>query len=223
MVLLLVHFSPAVPRGQSKDQVVKEGEKLEAVVSGVRANVVVGKVMVQREGLAFPLATDVELKDGDVLISEQDGRAEILLQPGNYLRITANTELHLISTQYDKLRVHLESGGVAFELLKQEKPRFYDTFSYYLIRVTTARSEAMLSESGVYRFNLTKDGPELLVRKGEAQLNNQHVKEKHVGRELGGVTTTGEFDSKIEDAFDSYVERANQLTQLNHQLKKETP
>jgi hypothetical protein len=209
---------------QDNSQDSKQGDKFEATVTGIRSNVVEGEATLERAGYSFELKPDVELKEGDVLKSGSAGRAEILLQPGNYLRMSSNTRLRIVSAHYDRLRVHLESGSLGFELLKMEKPRFTEPVSYYLIRITTARSEAMLAESGVYLVNVAKEDTELHVRKGDAQLNGQRVKEKRVGREVGGITTVSEFDPKQEETFDSWCrERANSLIQVNRQLKKDTP
>jgi len=209
---------------QDNPQDPKESVKLEAVVSGLRSNIVEGEVKVERVGLSFELTPDIELKEGDAVVTGPTGRVEILLQPGNYLRMSANTKLQIVSAQYDKIRLHVDSGVVVCELLKSESPRFYDSFSFYLIRITSPRSEAMLAEPGVYRMNVFKQDTELIVRKGEAQLNGQRVREKRIGREVGSVTSVSEFDPKQEEKFDSWCrERAAELIQVNRQLKKDAP
>ncbi|PWT94586.1 MAG: hypothetical protein C5B55_02430 [Blastocatellia bacterium] len=202
----------------------QQGEKLEAVVKGVWVNVLEGKIELERDGTTAEVTAGFEVHDGDVVESAPDARAEFLLQPGNYLRMSGETRIRFVNTQYDRLRIDLEKGSIACELLKTYESRYFEPFALFLIRVITPQSETLLSDSGIYRFNVLKDVSELIVRKGEAVMNGEKVKEKRIARSVNGVVNVTEFDTKTEQTFDGWCrERGNQLVQINRQLKNETP
>lgn len=200
-------------------------ERLEAIISGVRANVVSGGMFFERDKARFELTPGLELNDGDLLISERGGRAELLLQPGNYLRLNSETRLKVLSTQYDRVRLQLDTGSISFELLKTEAPRYFEADMLFLIRVVTPHAEVIVSQSGITRISVDSSGnTEVAVRKGEAILNGTRVKEKKIARQMTSVISTSEFNSKSEDDFDLWCrERAGELVQLNKSLKKEAP
>src|SRR4029450_439352 len=73
----------------------KELENVDAVLSGIRANAVEGELTCKRRDESFKLEAGVELKEDDQLSSGVASRAEVLLQPGNYLRIGDDTAWRL--------------------------------------------------------------------------------------------------------------------------------
>jgi hypothetical protein len=208
----------------------QEPERPAAVVSGVRANLVEGAMVYQRDEGKFPLEAGLLLKESDWVTSESGSRAELLLQPGNYLRVNEETQFQLLGRQYDQLRFELHKGTVSFELLGHEYDRsgsFFDRLGngYDLIRITTPRSEVLLMQPGIFRLNVATDGrTEIRVRKGEAIINGQLVKAKQTAVEERGAITIGEKGVRIDDAFDSWCrERSGRLIQANRSLQKDVP
>jgi hypothetical protein len=206
----------------------QELENLEGLVKGVQVNVVEGQVSYQREG-TFDLEAGVELKEGDLIKSGKNGRAEILLQPGNLLRIAEDTEVELKGDQYDRIRLRLGRGSISFELLKHELD--LNDFAqrlesgYDLIRVTTPDAEVLALQPGIIRITVGASGStEVAVRRGDAILNGQRVREKRVASIQQGTFKETERDSKQEDSFDIWCRtRAENLIQANKMLKKEAP
>ncbi len=201
---------------------------LEAVVSGVRANMVEGDVFYKRADGTFSLDPGLELEEGDLITSGPSCRAELLLQPGNYLRVSGEAELRLLGEPYDRLRLQLNKGAIGFELVRHDYDRsgsFFDRLEHDLIRVLTPNAEVFLTPPGIVRVNVGADGrTEVVVRKGEALINGQRIKEKRSALEAQGVITISENDPKIEDVFDTWCRgRADELIQANRSLKKDAP
>lgn len=231
LALLLIAPTSVAPQSQSPSPTPQEPtEVFEPIVSGVRANVIEGEVTHRGPEATFDLIQGLELQEGDVVSTSSTGRAELLLQPGNYLRLGANTQLHLIGKAYDRIRLQLDKGTLGFELVKDTEDRrgsFLGPFErgYELIRVITPDSEVLISEPGIFRIDVGADErTKLTVRDGESYVDGQRVKTKQVGTSAHGTVTISRFDPKSEDPFDSWCrERAGKLIQVNHSLKEEAP
>ena len=218
-ILLLVLC--AIAYGQQPDS-------FEGFMAGIRANAVKGEVVYQRSDGKFPLESGLRLEQGDLLRSSKDSYAELLLQPGNYLRMSAATELRIFSDHHDKMRLKLNEGAIVIELLSRENI----AFSWYqieqateLIRVITPDAEVFINRPGIFRINTTAAGrTEVVVREGEAALNGFKVKKKRRAVVASGNVNVSEIDSKLEDNFDAWSrERAGQLVQANKLLKNAAP
>lgn len=205
-------------------------ESFEGFVSGLRSNAVRGQASYKRKDGSFDFEPGLKLEEGDSITTGRDGYAELLLQPGNYLRIGSETDFQIINDSYDKMRLKLNSGSVTFEILSRESGDFTSFYYsraqlYELIRVTTPNGEVFITHTGIFRINAFPGGnTELIVRDGEAIINGRLVKKKRRAVSAGNNVTITEIDKKIEDPFDQWGrERAQQLVQANRTLKKESP
>ncbi len=208
----------------------QELENIPAILSGVRANAVAGGVVYVREDAKFDLESGHELKQGDVVRTGANARAELLLQPGNLLRIGPDTECKFLDDRYDRMKLLLHKGSVSFELLKNDWDDSSDFFEslkqgFELIRIITPGAEIFLTQPGIFRINTDTDGrTELVVRRGEALVDGRRVKEKRVAVVARGSVIINETEVKAEDAFDAWArERAEKLIETNHSLKKDAP
>lgn len=219
ILLVVAALNCATANGQTQ-------EPLEGFMSGIRSNAVKGAVIFQREHGKYPLESGLKLEEGD-FIRTGDGYAELLLQPGNYVRIGSETEFQIFSEQYDKMRLKLHKGTINLEILSRETSnyRWYPMEkATELIRVITPAAEVFINQPGVFRINATAERTEVVVREGEAVLNGHRVKKKRRGVAANGSVTVGEIDSRIEDNFDAWSrERAGHLVQVNKLLKNEPP
>jgi len=201
-------------------------ESFEGFMSGIRANAVKGEVVYQRDDGKFPLESGLKLEEGDFIRSD-NGYAELVLQPGNYLRVGDGTECQIFSEPYDKMRLKLNNGTINLELLSRETSNYW----WYpmeqateLIRVITPDAEVFINHPGVFRINTRAGRTEVVVRDGEAMLNGHRVKKKRRAVAASGSVNISEIDSRIEDSFDAWSrERAAQLVQANKLLKNEPP
>src|SRR5678815_4564937 len=205
--------------------VLGQDESVEGFISGIRANAVKGDVIYQRGDGKFPLESGLKLEQGDFIRSGKASYAELLLQPGNFLRVGADTELELFSDQHDKMRLKLNKGSIVIELLSRDNggfSRYLIDEATELIRVITADAEVFINRPGIFRINTASGGrTEVVAREGETAINGFRVKKKRRAVTANESVTVSEIDTKIEDDFDTWSrERARQLVQANKSLKK---
>ncbi|HJT26922.1 MAG TPA: hypothetical protein VJ784_05870 [Pyrinomonadaceae bacterium] len=202
-----------------------QDESIEGFISGIRANAVKGEVIYQRGDGKFPLESGLKLEQGDFIRSGKASYAELLLQPGNFLRVGADTELEVFSDQHEKMRLKLNKGSIIIELLTRDNggfSRYLIDEATELIRVITSDAEVFISRPGIFRINTTAGGrTEVVAREGEAAINGFRVKKKRRAVTANETVTVSEIDTKIQDDFDAWSrERAKQLVQANKSLKK---
>ena len=205
----------------------QEEETYEGFAHGIRANAVKGEAVYERNEGKFPLEPGLKLEAGDTIKTAPGAYAEILLQPGNYLRTAGDTELQIINDEQDRMRFKLIRGTLILEILSRENmSRYYDDFeARYLIRILTPSSEAFFVDAGIFRLDATAaDRTDLIVRNGVAVIRGQQVKAKHRATASRDSVTLTEIDSKSEDEFDAWArERADTQVRANKALKKTSP
>src|SRR5687768_17521332 len=227
-LLLLLTLATLVVQIWAQDQE-EQIDNIPAVLSGLRANVVEGDVVYVRENAKFNLEADLELKQADTVRTAANARTELLLQPGNLLRVGADTECKLVDDRYDRLKFLLSKGTLSFELLKndwEDTSDFFETLKhgFELIRVITPNAEVLITQPGIFRINVADGRTELVVRRGEAVIDGRRVKEKRAGISTRGSVNVTEVDMKSEDALDVWArERSETLIETNHALKKDAP
>ena len=209
-------------------QRVEKVESFEGFITGIRANAVSGEVIYQHNDGKFPLESNLRLEQGDFIRSSAGAYAELLLQPGNYLRVGGETECLLFSDQHDKMRLKLSHGALIIELLSRETEYYWTHLwadANELIRVITPDAEVFIDRPGVFRINATASGrTELVVREGEAVINGYRIKKARRAVTAHGNVNVTEIDARVEDNFDTWSrERAAQMVQENKLLKKEAP
>src|SRR5689334_11277158 len=129
-------------------------EGFDGLMSGIRANAIRGAVIYQRGQGKFILEPGLRLEEGD-FVRTDDGYAELLLQPGNFLRIGSHSEFQIFSDQHDKMRLKLNRGAISIEILARgNTPSFFYTHDQAneLIRVITPNAEVFITRSGIYQI-----------------------------------------------------------------------
>lgn len=179
-------------------------------------NVVTGNVTVIRKGAKGqqPLMDQDNLESGDVVTTGVDGRVEVLLNPGSYLRVAENSAFELADTSLEGLRVKLLSGSAIIEAVGGDGTEVRLT-------VETPQTSAVIVKHGIYRINVLPTQTEILVLKGRvlAGASAEVVKggKKIVVR--GGQFEIAKLDKKNKDSFDLWSrERAEYLASLNRTL-----
>ena len=207
----------------------QQHESFEGFVRGIRANAIKGDVFYQRGEGKFNLEPGLKLEEGDFIKTESNSYAELLLQPGNYLRVGAESEIQIFSDASDKMRLKLNHGAISLEIVTKdgESSFFYESLShvYELTRIITSNAEVFITRPGIFRINTYKaERTDLVVRDGEAVINGRLVKEKRIGSASSNGVVISEMNSKVDDGFDGWGrERADQLVDANHLLKNESP
>jgi len=218
LIAFIVFLSLGTVAAQEPD------ETFEGFMHGIRANELKGEVVYQREGATFPLEPGLKLEAGDIIRTTANAYAELLLQPGNYLRAAGDTELVIINDDHDKMKFKLNRGSISLEILsKLNLDAAYE--ARYLIRVITPGAGVFIRYPGIFRVTTTSSAQtDLIVRNGSAVIRGQEVKAKRRAEVYKDNLTISEIDPKIEDGFDAWArERADTLVRANKDLKKTAP
>jgi hypothetical protein len=212
-LVLASAFAATIVHGQSRDpRVVK------AVAGGI--NFVSGDVKLQETGQSGwqRLTLKDDLKSGDIVKSGSDGRAEILLNPGSYLRLGFNSEIELTDASLDTLSVKLFKGSAVIEAAGYEDMPL-------AIAVNTPQTTLLIVRRGIYRINITPaNETEVAVKKGRAVVGKGQaavVKSGNVARVGASGVALAKLDKKNLDALDLWSkERADELAKLNERLRR---
>ena len=200
-----------------------EAQNREKYVISAKAggiNQVAGDVTVRREGAKSEqrLTLSDDLKSGDVVSTGVDGRVEVLLNPGSYMRVGAHAEFELTDASLDSLLVNLRQGNAIIEVASADDIKV-------AINIITPQSNVLITKGGIYRFNvLPGETTEIFVRKGRLLLLDKGVEnrvksgQKVVMRQ--GRSEVVKFDKKEQDTLDEWSkERAKTLARANAQLR----
>ena len=215
VLMLAVSFGVVAARAQNRERYV-----VSAKAGGV--NLVTGDVTVRARGSADwrQLMSNEDLVAGDTVKAGSYGRAEVLLNPGSYLRIAENTEFELTDPSLDSLRVKVIKGSAVIEVTGADETKT-------LIEVKTPQSRIMIDRRGVYRINvMSTNRTELLVRKGRAIVSGDlreatTVKDGKMASVSGGQLVVAKFDKRDQDAFDVWSQdRGAALATANSRLSQ---
>lgn len=117
------------------------------------------------------LITD-DLDAGDRVRTAFDGRVEILLNPGSYLRLGGDSEVELSNNSLENLEVRLLRGTAIVEASGADDLDLN-------INISTPHTKLAIVRQGLYRLNVVpENATELIVRKGRVILSDSHTKVK---------------------------------------------
>lgn len=181
-------------------------------------NYVLGTVNVVRtEGKSGQLLKGDKLSIGDRVSTGADGRAEILLNPGSYLRLGANSAFEFKTTDLDDLELMLGSGSAMFEVFATED---------FTVTVNTPKTKFRLIESGIYRVDAGTDGVgTVAVWKGKAIIGDDEkaiVKSGREGTITGATTSIAKFDRDEKGDLEIWSkDRAKELAKVTGRLQRD--
>ena len=212
-LVALVFF--LAPLGQSQN---REKFGISAKAGGV--NDVIGRVMVARVGQAPQLLSNQDdLASGDVVTTGADSHAEVLLNPGSYLRVAENTEFVMMDNSLDNLLIKLVKGSVIVEATGMDGLELR-------INIATDPERLTIVRPGIYRINVQPGTTELLVRKGRVALGSDPRDIVKGGKKLtftGGAAVTAKLSKQDKDEFDDWSKvRGETLARANERLSART-
>jgi hypothetical protein len=133
-----------------------------------------------------------EVKENQVLKTE-DGRAEVLLSPGSFIRMGENSALRMVSTRLTDIRLETLAGSSLIEVAELPKETS--------LSVTIANHTVSFRKNGLYRFDLDPsvvrvyDG-EVLVSDGQQTLTLKKGRKVELDSK---VMVADKFDPKVGD------------------------
>jgi hypothetical protein len=161
-----------------------------------------------------------DLQAGDRVRTDSDGRVEILLNPGSYLRVGGDSEVELSDNSLANLEVRLLRGTAVVEATGVEEAQM-------LINISTPHARLAIDRQGLYRLNvIPNDATVLIVRKGRVILGESHTKIKGGNKVVFSATavsvaklTDDEKKQEKEVAIERWSqERAETLAKANSRI-----
>ena len=183
-----------------------------------------GKVYVLRrdseDGEKGRASMGTQLREGDQLSTMADSRAEILLNPGSYLRINENSEIRAVSTSFSEVRMELLKGSIVVEIGQIDKKE--------PIEILTPNGTLTLSRDALLRIDLVGNETRVSVRQGEVaagSATNRIGRGKAFTLRGGAATDLVKLDKNVAaDSFDVWsFNRAQTLTAANVAALRRTP
>ncbi len=218
--LMFVALALALPANISAQN--REKFIISARAGGV--NAVTGGTSLSRHGNNEwrQLTIKEDLESGDVVKTGTDGRVELLLNPGSYMRVGENSEFELADSSLENLEVRLVRGTAILEVTGVDDEELF-------IGITTPHTRMSIIRRGLYRVSVVPgDNTELIVRKGRVMLEGSHTKVKGGDKVVFNSTSfsvakVGDVDKKDKDALDQWSrERANLLAKENSRVSRRT-
>jgi hypothetical protein len=181
-------------------------------------NYVEGSVSVDGQPVSSNQIGSITLEPGKELAT-QNGKAEVLLTPGVFLRVDSNSAVKLVSPELLNTQVAVERGKAAVEV-----DQIHDQNN---LQVIDAGVTTRLKKTGYYEFNAGTPAVQVFKGKADVQLGNktQEVKGHH---EMTLTTANGEpvtyekpanFDtSKAADGLYNWSQlRSEYLAEANNE------
>lgn len=215
-VAALVLALPLPSYSQNREKFV-----ISAKAGGV--NAVTGRASMRPHGNAEwqQLTIKEDLEAGDIVKTGMDGRVEMLLNPGSYLRVGENSEFELADNSLENLEVRLIRGTAIVEVTGADDEELF-------IGITTPHTRMSIIRRGLYRVSVVPgDTTELIVRKGRVMLEGSHTKVKGGNRVVFSSTSFSvaklEGAEKDRDTLESWSkDRAQTLAKANSRISGRT-
>lgn len=155
-------------------------------------NYVEGDVILNGNRIGTHQNGDVALQNGQVLDTAQ-GKAEVLLSPGSYLRVGSNSEVRMIAAELSDPRVEVVRGEAMVEV--DYKPKLAG------LDVMERGADTSILKAGLYGFD-ARDGRVAVIDGKVKVIQDDQSKEFGKGKEVmlnGAPLKTVSFDRKAED------------------------
>ena len=217
-VVLVIALTAAFSFGQEDRRTINAASSLYVISAeaGV-VNYTEGKVAVAlKNGRSGYLLKGDELETGDKVSTGTNGRAEILLNPGSFVRLGENSKFEFLTTSLDNLQLKLTGGSAMFEVITDDE---------FTFAVNTPKMTFYIIKSGVYRIDVLPDGiSRIEVWKGEAQVGDTDATRVKSGRQAtisNDQTAVVKFDRDEKDALETWSKtRAKELAKINSRLDR---
>ena len=160
-----------------------------------------GRVLLDGKPVEVKITAFPEIKEGKEFRTE-DGRAEVLLNPGVFLRMGENSALRMVSNKLSDTQVEFLSGSIIIESsgdLAQKEDA---------VSILYKASTVHLRKKGIYRFD--SDPAQLRVTSGEAEVETgSNVLIVRSGKMVAfdGAVTVEKFNAKEGDALSRWSMR----------------
>lgn len=191
---------------------------ISAKAGGINAITGLASVHARGESEWQQLSITDDLDAGDRVRTDYDGRIEILLNPGTYLRVGGNSEVELSDNTLANLEVRLLRGTAIVEATGADGIELN-------IGISTPHTKLAIVRQGLYRLNVVpEDATELIVRKGRVILSDSHTKVKGGNKVVFSATNVSvakltKEEKKVKEEVDVWSkQRAELLAKANRRI-----
>ena len=156
------------------------------------------------------------LEVGDRVSTAANGKVEILLNPGSFLRLGGTSSFEFNTTSLDDLELRLDSGSAILEVFAADE---------FKVNVKTPSAMYSLVKSGIFRIDIPADKTSTLkVWKGAATVGADNIVKP--GRSVTASGTNdvaiAKFDKDGKDALDEWSKsRSKALAQQTASLRRQ--
>jgi hypothetical protein len=208
---------PAILIALSSVAVAQNRERFSISAKAGGVNTVVGRVMVTRQGQDPQLLSSTDdLAAKDVVTTGATSNAEILLNPGSYLRLAENSEFQFDDISLDHLKLRLTKGSAIVETTGVADMDLG-------IKVATPNATFTINRSGIYRINVEQSASELAVYKGRATYGENKADVLKGGNSVRLSNGVAEL-ARVPKEKDGFVlwskQRAQLLAKANERLSR---
>ena len=217
-LLVFSSVSPAQNEDENNRRAVSAASSIyviSAKAGGV--NYTEGKVAVSRkDGKGGYLLKGDNLEVGDKVSTSADGKAEILLNPGSFVRLGENTDFEFVTTSLEDLKLKITRGSAMFEVIADND---------FSVAVAAPKADFVLIKSGIYRVDVAADGSAVIeVWKGIAQIGDDEsniLKKGQTASVNGSSVTVEKFDRDEKDGLEIWSKnRSKELAKMNSALER---
>jgi len=190
------------------------GDKYVISAKAGGVNYVEGTVgVVRKAGKSGYLLKGDTLRIGDRVSTGANGKAEILLNPGSYLRLGGSSAFEFVTTSLEDLQIRLDSGSAILEVFADNDFR---------VTLRSPKSEFSLIESGIYRLDVAANGGgKLEVWKGRAEVGDTTAKGGRIVTAFASNVTVEKFDRDQKDELEIWSKaRAKELAKASETLQR---
>jgi hypothetical protein len=181
-------------------------------------NFVEGKVAVARKNSRSGyLVKGDRLEVGDKVSTVANGKTEILLNPGSFVRLGENAVFEFASTNLDDVKVKLAGGSAIFEVYADDE---------FKVAIVTPQANFYAVKTGVYRVDVLPDGSgKISVLRGRAQIGEDETAVVKGGRAAivnKNQVAVEKFDRDDKDSLEVWSkDRAKELAKINSKLQRD--
>lgn len=211
--LLLVSAAGVFAQSETISAALGDKYIISAKAGGV--NYVEGAVVrVGADGKSSRLLKGDSLQIGERISTGADGRTEVLLNPGSYVRLGPNSSFQFKTTALDDLQLSLISGNAVFEVFAAND---------FAVNLDTPGATVKLIDTGIYSIEAVDGKSTVSVWKGRAVVNGNEEKPVKGGREAvasGDQVAVAKFDRDERNALEAWSKtRAKELAKATSSLR----
>src|ERR1041385_4101364 len=131
----------------------EEGDEYDVTARVVRISLSVGDVSINRNGNANweRARLNTPLVEGDSISTGADSRAELQIDARNFVRLSANTMLRIVTLRDEGIALSMTDGTASFRLARFDRDHEY-------FEVDAPKSTLAAETKGMFRVDVSKDG-----------------------------------------------------------------